>query len=284
MKAGDKIGIVCCSNGLKKERSNEVQCLGDTLLSMGLCPVFSDLLYAKDGVPGAGARGRAEALMDFYADNEIKAIFDISGGDIANGILPFLDYEVIAGSRKMFWGYSDLTTVINAVYARTGKTSVLYSVRNLIRDRSGQQNRDFRNTVMEGKEDLFRIKYRFIRRHEMEGIVTGGNIRCFLKLAGTEFMPDLTDKILLLESFRGTEPQMEAYLCQLEQMGVFRKAAGILLGTFTQMEAEGCRPDMETLIQRFAGSDLPIAVTRQIGHGSDAKGILIGRKLRLTDD
>ncbi len=60
-------------------------------------------------------------------------------------------------------------------------------------------------------------------------------IRCFLKLAGTEYMPDFTDKILLLESYSGTVAKMETYLCRLEQLGAFKKAAGILLGTFTEM-------------------------------------------------
>lgn len=35
----------------------------------------------------------------------------------------------------------------------------------------------------------------------MQGIVVGGNIRCLLKLAGTEYWPDMNGKILLLESF-----------------------------------------------------------------------------------
>ena len=47
--------------------------------------------------------------MDFYKNDEIKAIFDISGGDIANGILPYIDYDVIASSSKLFWG----TNIIN---------------------------------------------------------------------------------------------------------------------------------------------------------------------------
>ena len=115
----------------------------------------------------------------------------------------------------------------------------------------------------------------------MQGIVVGGNIRCFLKLAGTEYMPDLTDKILFLESFGGTVAKMETYLCQLQQMGAFNKVAGIILGTFTEMENEKCIPTIETLIKRIAGKDIPIAVTRNIGHGIDSKGIMIGQELYL---
>lgn len=284
IKSGDKIGIVCCSNGQKREDCEKIKYLENTLLAIGLRPVFSDYIYASENVFGGTAKERGQALMSFYTDDTVKGIFDISGGDLANGVLPYLDYEVIANSTKTFWGYSDLTTVINAIYTKTGKASVLYQIRNLIYDHREQQKRDFENTVTAGKEDLFQITCRFIRQKKMHGIVAGGNIRCFLKLAGTEYMPDLQDKILLLESYRGMAAQMETCLCQLAQLGAFDKVSGILLGTFTQMEAEKCVPDMEMLVKKFAGEKLPIAVTKDIGHGTDAKGILIGRELFLSEE
>jgi ABC-type antimicrobial peptide transport system permease subunit len=72
-------------------------------------------IYVKDSIYSGTAAERAEALMNFYKDEEIRAIFDISGGDIANEILPYLDFEVIGKMQKQFWGYSDLTTIINAI-------------------------------------------------------------------------------------------------------------------------------------------------------------------------
>jgi len=281
IERGSKIGIVCCSNGQKKEYVYRIKSLENVLFSIGLQPVFSDFIYEQEGVFSGSAKERAKALMDFYKDDEIKGIFDISGGDIANGILPYLDYDVIADSSKLFWGYSDLTTVLNAIYTKTGKISVLYQIRNLLYQHGERQLEDFVNTVIADKNALFDIQCDLIQQKEMHGIVVGGNIRCFLKLAGTEYMPDFTDKILLLESYSGAAAQMETYLCQLKQMGAFDKAAGILLGTFTQMETDQCIPDMKTLIRSFVSSDLPIAVTGDIGHGTDAKGIMIGRRLEI---
>lgn len=281
MKAGERIGIVCCSNGQKHSSKEKIKYLETTLQKIGLSVSFSQCIYEKEDVFSGTAQERAEALMQFYREDEIKEIFDISGGDIANGILPYLDYDLIADTPKTFWGYSDLTTVINAIYAKTEKASVLYQIRNLIYDNKEEQTANFRNTIFHGGNDLFRIKYRFIQQKEMEGIVIGGNIRCFLKLAGTEFMPDLEGKILLLEGYSGTSLQIETYLCQLQQLGAFEKTAGILLGTFTQMDREMCVPTVETLVREIAGSSLPIAVTPDIGHGTDSRGIVIGRKLYL---
>lgn len=281
LKYGDKIGIVCCSNGQKHYYAEKLKCLETILLDMDLRPVFSKYIYEKEDVFGGTAKERADALMEFYRDEEVKAIFDISGGDVANGILPYLDYDIIANSSKLFWGYSDLTTVLNAIYAKTGKASVLYQIRNLIYDCKEVQIADYRNTVLENGADLFQWEYEFIQQSEMNGVVVGGNIRCFLKLAGTEYMPDLNGKILLLESYSGTVAKMETYLCQLQQMEAFEKVAGILLGTFTEMESEKCVPGVAELVKRIAGTELPIAVTRKIGHGTDSKGIVIGRELTL---
>ena len=283
LKYGDKIGIVCCSNGQKRTYAEKIKRLENTLVDIGLNPVFSDCIYEKEDIFSGTAKERANALMKFYKDDEIKGIFDISGGDVANGILSYLDYEIIADSSKMFWGSSDLTTVINAIYKKTGKASVLYQIRNLIYDYKEQQIANFKNTVINNGNDLFNIDCKFIQQRKMHGVVVGGNIRCFLKLAGTEYMPELTDKILLLESFGGTTAKMETYLCQLQQMGAFDKVAGIILGTFTEMENEKCIPTIETLIKRVAGKDLPIAVTRNIGHGTDSKGIMIGQELYLEE-
>ena len=249
LKYVDKVGIVCCSNGQKRTYVEKIKLLENTLINIGLQPIFSDYIYEKDNVFCGTAKERANALMDFYKDDEIKAIFDISGGDVSNGVLPYLDYDVIANSSKMFWGYSDLTTIINAIYAKTGKASVLYQVRNILYDCKEEQITNFINTAMNDGTDLFNIDYRFVQHSKMRGIVVGGNIRCFLKLAGTEYMPDLEDKILLLEGLSGDVAKMETYLCQLQQIGAFDKVAGILLGTFTEMEREKYMPDIETLVK-----------------------------------
>ncbi len=279
LKQGDKIGIVCCSNGQRRTYEEKINRLVNTLNEIGLCPVFSDYIYEKNVVFSGTVMERAGALMEFYKDDDIKAIFDISGGDVANGILPYLDYDVIARSSKLFWGYSDLTTVINAIYHKTGKASVLYQIRNLIYDCKERQIADFSNTVMENGMDLFDWKYEFVQQSKMKGIVVGGNIRCFLKLAGTEYMPDLENKVLFLESFNGDVAKIETYLCQLKQMGAFDKVVGVILGTFTEMKESTYT--VEALLKNMVGKELPIAITEDIGHGTDSKALVIGREICL---
>ena len=159
MKKGDKVGIVCCSNGQKSSYREKIGILCNTLEGMGLAPVLSDYIYEKEDVFGGTTKERAEALMALYRDKEIKAIFDISGGDIANGILPYLDFEVIGKSNKQFWGYSDLTTIVNAIYRKTGKASVLYQIRNLIYADKERQVANFEKAMFSDGENLFQFHY-----------------------------------------------------------------------------------------------------------------------------
>ena len=281
MKIGDKVAIVCCSNGISRTNKEQIENLKNILNKIGLLPVSSPYLYEKDGLFSGTGKERAEALMDFYRDEEIKAIYDISGGDIANEILPYLDFDIIAKQEKMFWGYSDLTTIINAIYVRTRKKSVLYQIRNMLYSYSEIQQKNFANTTLNNTNDLFQFSYEFIQKNQMEGIVVGGNIRCLLKLAGTPYWPDMQNKILLLEARGGELPQMITYLNQLKQMGTFDRINGIILGTFTKLDEVAGEEAIINLVKEYTGQEMPIIKTREIGHGMDSKAIIIGEKRKF---
>ncbi len=47
---------------------------------------------------------------------------------------------------------------------------------------------------------VYRINYHYVQGARCMESLSEGNIRCFLKLSGTAYMPDLNGKILLLES------------------------------------------------------------------------------------
>lgn len=269
-----RVGIVACSNGLSTSSREHVNNLTKILKELSLEPVFSEYIYAENSLFQGSGIERANSLMNFYRDNEISVIFDISGGDIANEIILHLDFDIIKNSDKQFWGYSDLTTIINAIYTKTGKTSVLYQVRKLVE--CEERREDFRETFLNGKSDLFDFPYRFISGESMSGVIVGGNIRCLLKLAGTEYFPDLNGKILLLESLGGGVLQMITFLSQLKMLGAFDKVSGIMLGTFTKLEETNDSDTIINLVKQFSG-DIPLAKTQFIGHGSDSYAVEIGK-------
>lgn len=281
MKVNDKVAIICCSNGIKLKDKKKIDKLVNLLIQFKLVPVISEYIFEQDTIFSGNAKQRAGVLMSFYQDKEIKAIFDISGGDIANEILPFLDFEIIKNNRKFFWGYSDLTTIINAIYTKTNNESILYQVRNLVTKDVKEQVNIFYRSLFYGTNDLYCFNYKFIQGNSMQGIVVGGNIRCFLKLAGTEYWPDMNDKILLLEARSGTIGQMTTYLSQLKQIGVFEEISGIILGTFIEMENIDCKLEIVDLVKMYIDKELPLVKTDELGHNINSKAIVIGKKINL---
>lgn len=283
LKPGDKIAIVACSNAQPISNKHKIGELLKTIESLGIIPVCSDFIYEKYSVFSGEAVDKAKVLMKFYLEPQIKAIFDISGGNIANEILPYLDFQIIKNHYKPFFGYSDLTTIINALYSKTGHPSYLYQIRNLVYDKKDEQQERFTHSLIQNSTDIYDINYTFIQGKRMEGIVVGGNIRCLLKLAGTPYMPDFKNKILFLESFSGDAGLMTTYLNQYKQMGVFQKVNGILLGTFTEMEKDKIQPTMEELVVKIVGDEkLPIAKTDEVGHGVNSKCLVIGKEYKLN--
>ena len=246
-----KAAIVACSNAQQSKYRPQIGELITFLQSIGIETELSECIYSDDSVFSGTPGDRGAQLMKMFRTPEIEEIYDISGGDVANQILDELDYKVIAASKAIFWGYSDLSTVINAIYTMTGKESVLYQVKNMVRgDYTALQRERFRS-----RKGLFEPSFSFIQKNAMKGVVVGGNIRCFLKLAGTRYFPDLQDKILF---------------------------NGVLLGTFTTMEQKRCEPDIVTLVKEICGREMPIAKTAEVGHGDDSKAIVIGREIELA--
>lgn len=282
LKKGDYVGIVGCSDGLRPSQQHEIERLCSVLAELGLHPVCSEFLYAKEAVFSGTAAQRAEALLKLYRDDRIKAIFDISGGNVANEVLPYLDFSCIAHAATPYFGYSDLTTVINSIYSQTGKASYLYTIQNLIRkDGKRQQERFYQSLFCQG-DDLYQASWEFLQGRTMSGIVIGGNIRCFLKLAGTPYMPDFGGKILFLEAYSGDAGLIASLTAQLKCLGVFDQIQGILLGTFSYMEEHKITTAAEELILCAVGDrKMPVAVTKEIGHGSNSRCIVIGKEIKI---
>lgn len=275
-----KAALTACSDPMLLYRHEEIERLKLLMEREGLAVTVSPCLF--EPFHGPSGKEKAEDLMRYFGDEDMDFIFDVSGGDIANSVLEWLDYDRIRDSRALFCGYSDLSTVLNAIYTRAGRETVNYQVRNLLYDNARAAGSYFREKILPkqvGAEDL---AYEFLRGDAMRGRVLGGNIRCFLKLAGTPFFPDLDGAILLLEAFSGSVMKMTAYLHQLKQLGAFEKINGILLGTFTEMEEKKLTPTMAQLVREIVPPSVPIAATPYIGHGTDARAIVIGREYSLN--
>ncbi|GIM27399.1 LD-carboxypeptidase [Clostridium polyendosporum] len=279
---GDVVALISCSDGIKQKNSKMVDDIIEVMIAMGLQVRLASTVFKKESTFISTGENRAKELMNLFNDNQVKVIFDVSGGDEANQILPFLDFEAIKTKAKPYFGHSDLSVILNSLYSQSGIYSYHYNIRNLIREFSKEQEEYFKSSFFEGEDDIYNFDYNFLRGESIEGEVIGGNLRCFLKLAGTKYLPDPDGKILFLESLGGGISRATSYFEQLIQMGYLERLSGILLGTFTQVEKDDYTEELYSyLLRRTEELDIPMVVTEELGHGSASKCIVVGRTLTL---
>ena len=282
LNINDKIALVVCSNGKNIEDKVRLEKLEGILVEMGLVPVFTKYIYRDKYGRGASPQLRADELVSFYRNNEIKAIFDISGGDIANEVFEYLDYGVIKENYKPFFGYSDLTTVLNSLVRKTDKINYLYQILNIIENEEIRTS--FENTFLKKQNSLFDVNWRFFQGTKIEGEIVGGNIRCFLKLAGTEYFPKVENKVLFIEGLGTSIEGLLTHLAQLKQLGVFDGISGLLIGTFTKIEKEFSVEEIFEIIQEYIPPSLPVAKTQEVGHAKDSKALKLGGKIYIKNE
>jgi muramoyltetrapeptide carboxypeptidase len=282
LKYGDTVFIIACSNGITEDYSERLNSIVHILRKMGLEIILAKTLFRKIGSFSVSPQEKASELMKAFSDENIKAIFDISGGDSANQILDFLDYKIIKDNSKPFFGMSDLTVVLNSLFSCSEILTYHYNIRNLVRKDSTTQIEKFRDSFIKGTNDIYQVSYDWIQGNKMKGIIIGGNIRCLLKLAGTKYMPNANGKILFLESLGGGPNRMASLFTQLKHIGFLEKINGIILGTFSEMESDRLKPDIQTLITDILNnSEFPVVKTSMLGHGENAGCIVIGKEVEL---
>lgn len=66
-------------------------------------------------------------------------------------------------------------------------------------------------------------------------------------------------------------------------MGAFDKIAGLLLGTFTNLENTYDKHYIYRIVQDFIAKDLPVAKTSEVGHDINSKILTIGGKINIKN-
>ncbi|WP_024615994.1 LD-carboxypeptidase [Clostridium sp. Ade.TY] len=280
LKSNDKIAFVACSNQLDLSYKVKIDSLVKIFGNLKIKVLLSNNIFKTNSTYSSGL-SRANELNAFFKDNSIKYIFDISGGDLCNEILPYLDFECIKNSSTIYFAYSDLSVLLNAIYKKTKKVSYYYNLKNIVNNNAFQE---FFNTfILKNNYSLFNISnYTFIIGNSLEGIVLGGNIRCTLKLAGTEYLPDFNNKILFLESYSGDITKIRTFIAQYKMMNIFSEIKGVLLGQFTELTDRNQYNDFLDIMKPICNLyNIPLVISKTIGHSNDSKGIAIGKYLSI---
>lgn len=239
LKIGDTIGLIAPDKALKNKDKQYVEKATKYFESLGLKVKFGNYLFSEDEYCAGTPEQRAEDLNNMFSDKDVKAIFTAKGGDMVNGILPYIDFENIKNNPKIFLGMSDITVLLCAInkmtelvtfhcqdYSWFGKEEVSGFDKTEIIDKLFNANQIINPY---DKREFFGFK-----DEKVKGKIYGTNVRCLLKLLGTPYMPDLNDSVLFLEGFHSDIVQWNSMLEQYNQMQVFNKA--VVFGYIYQLQ------------------------------------------------
>ncbi|MGM0462329.1 MAG: LD-carboxypeptidase [Fibrobacterota bacterium] len=266
------IALTACSNSREKSCKNEVTQLQSLLEQHGFHTTLSRFFYSKTPLMDIQRR-KGRELEDYIHDPEIWAVMDLSGGDGANLCLQGINLSRPVHGQKPFFAFSDTSVLLNTLTERKLLEGVYFPVRNCLHPQAFRMVRSILK-----KKPVPPPPFTFLQGSSMQGDIMGGNIRCFLKTAGTDYFPNLKNKILFLESRSADEYRFASYFRQLQDMGIISAVAGILIGECTFLEkkhgARECRRFFRELTQEIS---LPVAKTDYAGHGAQALPLVFGR-------
>lgn len=206
LQKGDEIRVIAPSRSLSIVRKNIFNGALEYLENQGYRITFSDHSREIEFMESASILARVEDLQNAFLDPNVKAILTCIGGFNVNQLLEYIDYQIIANNPKIICGYSDITALLNAIYAKTGLVTYHgphFSTFGFERNRE-YTNEYFKKCVVDNA--AFSVvppseadKYEVIQEGECEGTIIGGNLCTMNLLQGTDFMPDLQDVILFFE-------------------------------------------------------------------------------------
>ena len=266
LKKGDKIGIIAPSVGLNDK---DITPSVNYLKKIGLTPILANNLNKNYRYMAGTDKERANNINKFFKDDSIKALFCLRGGAGATRILDLLDYNIIKQNKKPIFGLSDSTALQNALISKVNLTS--YTGFLPLYDIDGENINKTLHTSL--NSILFTNHQKIIsgnclKKGECKGKIIGGCLSVLTYLCGTQYFPNLSGKILLLEDVGEKTYKIDLMLNKLKQQKNFNKLKDIIIGQFHNFiisdKEDGT---IEDCIKDFAnGLNIPVITNFAYGH------------------
>jgi muramoyltetrapeptide carboxypeptidase len=233
---------------------------------------------------------RLADLQAMYRDREVDLILCTRGGWGGLRLVDQLNYDLIRENPKPLIGYSDITTLQLAIWARAAVPSfsgpmLAVEMGKGITSFSEKHFWDqLFNTRAEYDFDFSTTKTVIFRSGRAAGRLLGGCLALVTSLLGTIYCPDYHGAILFLEDTGEKPYRIDRYLAHLQQAGVFEQINGLILGKFLD-----CNPDqdeisftlLEIFEQYFAKVNFPVLLDFPYGHGDHIFTMPLGVMTKL---
>ncbi|HEX8384763.1 MAG TPA: LD-carboxypeptidase [Rubricoccaceae bacterium] len=243
---------------------------------------------ARYGFLAGTDQERADDFMDMVTDPDVDAVVCLRGGYGAARILPLLDYDAIRVAAKPIVGYSDVTALLLAVYAKAGVVTFHGPVG--ISQWAGTTADAFRRVLVrgerlavQGETNERRTVAETVRQGRAEGPLAGGNLSVVASLAGTGYLPDFDGHVAFFEEVGEESYRLDRLFTQLELAGVLRNPAAVVFGQCSDCSSGGSAWTAEEVLRDHLGSyRCPAWIGAPIGHVSPVYTLPIG--LRVATD
>lgn len=260
LKKGDTIGIFSPSSPATVFARERYERAKKFLVEKGFNIKEGSLTGKSDFYRSGSIKDRARELNELIYDEDVRCIISTIGGMNSNSILPYIDYEFFRKNPKIIMGYSDVTAILLAIYAKTGiKTyygpAVVASFGEFppFVDKTYEYFEDilinldklpFELKTPEEWTDEYILWDKQDRRKNgnpnevitvnggiARGRLIGGNLNTMQGIWNTEYMPTINKgDILLIEDSLKDIATIERSFSLLKCSGVFEKIGGIILG------------------------------------------------------
>ena len=239
LKAGDTVGLINPAGATF--HGNDVTIAAETLTALGLKMKTGKHLLDRYGYLAGTDDARANDVNTMFADPEVAAIFTFRGGWGCNRILDLLDYNLIRRNPKILMGYSDITSLLLALNAKTGlvtfhgpvgvSTWNQYSTQIVKKLLFEAEAFSMENPVETG-DSLVQVKDRIltINPGKANGKLLGGNLSVLTAMVGTDYLPDFRGNILFLEEVGEDIYRVDRMLTQLKLAGILKQISGFVFG------------------------------------------------------
>jgi len=312
---GDTIGIVSPSWGGAGLFPHRVDLGIRQIEALGFkARLAKNALHSLDYVSDTPER-RAEDLHEMFSDPTVKAIVSAIGGDHSCHLLPLLDFDLIAHNPKVFMGFSDITVLNVAIWARTGL--VTFNGPALMTDFAEFPHmldytaQSFLKTVCQPgpagvippalewteefldwgeKKDLERPRrmvpsagWTWLKPGKAEGVLLGGCIESLQHLRGTPFWPDFNEAVLFFETSeeKPSPARIDGILMDYENVGILQRLRGMLVGRPMAYSDQEKQELKEVILRRTQKCDFPIIADMDFGHTSPQMTLPMGCTARI---
>lgn len=296
LKTGDEVRVIAPSRSMKII-NNETREIADKRLNeLGLKVTFGKNTELCDEFTSSSIEARIEDLHEAFKDKNVKAILTVIGGFNSNQLLTHIDYDLIKNNPKIFCGFSDITALSNAIYAKTGlltysgphyssfgmKYGFDYTLDYFKKIFFSEDKIEINSSDVWSNDAWFinQEDRNFYKNHGMftinegnaTGKIIGGNLSTLLLLLGTEFMPSFNeDTILFIENDATVSGsiymlEFDRMLVSLIQQPGFNNVRGIVLGR-AEKSADMTPDKWKMMIKNKKElNDIPVIADADFGH------------------